>query len=66
MHYIYAILGGRDLYRAKPAMTRNIGLQVLIRRTVACSRLHGPIVIRNLSGLHVHIWYTVDFVCIVS
>jgi hypothetical protein len=50
---------GRDLYRAKPAVTRDLGLSGLIRRTAPFSRLlrhtrgcGGSMLTRILTGSH--------------
>ena len=53
-----AFWAGRDLYRASPAVTRDLGLSGLIRRTTPFSRLlrytrgcRGSILTRILTGL---------------
>jgi hypothetical protein len=58
---------GRDLYRATPAVTRDLGFSGLIRRTAPFSRLlrhawgcGGPILTRILTGLTKRT-YTTEF-----
>jgi hypothetical protein len=64
------LLEGRDLYRATPAMTRDLGFSGLIRRTTPTSRplrhvwgCGGPLLTRIFTGakrIIVDIWSVVD------